>query len=386
MSRPLNPWKLSGYKAGQNVICKVGNAEPGGYAVIIPKDNLPGFLPTQAQLKVGEEILAQFVCVHNNRILLSARFSSSSPSRPVQSVRWEDYLSELDSGSPQPELVPPTLEEVPAPQEEQPPPPPKPFEQSRTLSPMQQFEEEAAFRVWAQNPPRKFHLKRAVDLILPPMQAESMNTFKISDYDLEWLITDLEGGMRTCSVKAMSQDVPSRSAMLIFRGRAVGCAYTSTKWHEPPPTEQSLQLMLNDLTLPNTRVSIYDLPESLTLAMSALFLGYPVKRTDDYEARPYFDYICEWLESKGQTACLSIVLPSSTANCFAYIYKGQFAGAFYVEDQMFTQDKNFIYRLLRNDKHANVEASILPPELTSSAVRFGFSISMARTKRPDILP
>jgi hypothetical protein len=378
MSRPLNPWKLSGYKAGQNVVCRVGNAEPGGYAVIIPKDNLPGFLPTPAQLKPGEEILAQFVCVHNNRILLSARFSSSSATKPVQAVRWEDYLSELDPNS-QAGLTQPGSGAPPAFVEE------VQMRPGERLGPGQ-FEEEAAFQVWAQTQPRKFHLKRAVDLILPPIHAESMNTFKIADYDLEWLITDLEGGMRTCSVKAMSQEVPSRSAMLLYRGRAVGCAYTSMKTPEPPATEQSLQMMLSDLTLPETRVSIYDLPESLTLAMSALFMGYPVKRRDDYEARPYFDYICEWLESKGQTACLIISLPANNSNCFAYVYKGQFAGAFYVADQMFTQDKNFVYRLLRNDAQANIEASILPPELTSAAVRFGYSISMARNKRSDNLP
>jgi hypothetical protein len=357
----------------------VGYAEPGGYAVIIPKDNLPGFLPTQAQLKVGEEILAQFVCVHNNRILLSARLTGPAQ-KPVQSVRWEDYLQDMDrEHSPQMEASQPIADEMDV-ANQAPNPVMEELPQTKALAP-QQFEQDAAFRVWARTAPRKFQLRRAVDLILPPVHAESMNTFKISDYDLEWLITDLEGGMRTCSVKANTQDVPSRSAMLLYRGRAVGCAYTSLKWREPPPSEQSLSMMLADLSLPSTKVSIYDLPESLTLAMSAIFMGYPVKRTDDFEARPYFDYICDWLESKSQTACLAITLPSTSGNCFAYIYRGQFAGGFYVEDQVFTQDKNFIYRLLRNDKNANIEASILPPEMTSSAVRFGFSISMARTKK-----
>ncbi len=45
------------YAAGQKVICRIVAEEPGGYAVIIPKDNLVGSLPTDAKLKVGEEIL-----------------------------------------------------------------------------------------------------------------------------------------------------------------------------------------------------------------------------------------------------------------------------------------------------------------------------------------
>lgn len=207
---------------------------------------------------------------------------------------------------------------------------------------------------------------------------DSLNQFKIADYDLEWLITDLEGGMRTGCVKASSEDRLSRAAMLLYRGRAVGCIYGCKSMPDTLPTEQSLQTMLTDLSLPETKVMIYDLPENVTLAMSALFLGYPVTRSDDYDARSYMDYICSWFESKGQTACLAISLKQTMATCLVFIYKGQFCGAFYVEDQKFTQDKQFVYELLRNDPSSSVEASILPPEMTSSAVRFGFSLSMAR--------
>jgi len=66
-----------GFAPGQNLICKVSHAEPSGYAVIIVKDNLPGFLPTEVRLRPGEEILAQFVCVSNRRILLSSRFGDT---------------------------------------------------------------------------------------------------------------------------------------------------------------------------------------------------------------------------------------------------------------------------------------------------------------------
>ncbi|CAN5573373.1 hypothetical protein BH10CYA1_BH10CYA1_21720 [soil metagenome] len=484
---PLNPWKLSGYKAGQNVVCKVVKDEPGGYAVIIPKDNLPGFLPTQALLRTGEEILAQFVCVHNHRILLSARFSNNvSKLSATPNVRWEEHLDEIDitggqsaeeegysqsasleqqsqtitpqqqvaaqqaaqaasqqqQATSQPQaaipqqpaqgnvLVPPStrpddgmyknyqsssIKTLPAEPFSPPPPPPQPpqgappktgglngsmpysansppqqdvvpnrlisIPANQSIQLEQEAEAEAAFGVWASTP-RKFHLKRATDLILPPIDKDSLNEFKIVDYDLEWLITDLEGGMRTGCVKAACESKLSRSAMLLYRGRAVGCIYGCKSMPDTQPTEQSLQNMLSDLEVPDTDVKIYDLPENVTLAMSALFLGYPVQRNDDYDARAYMDYICGWFESKGNTACLAITLPSNSATCLGYVYKGQFCGAFYVEDQQFRTDKEFVYDLLKNDPRANVEASILPPEMTSSAVRFGFSLSMAK-KRVD---
>ncbi len=473
MSRPLNPWKLTGYKAGQNVVCKVTNSEPGGYAVLIPKDNLPGFLPTQATLKPGEEILAQFVCVHNNRILLSARFGQGAPGAKTQTkVKWEDHLEDMDQAgvdanlqgqdqiqienqplgghetqpnehnpdagraiiTPPPSretlrpqtfsdgpIIPkqqqapferPATTERPAPfaarpTEERPILVERPAEADRpnqlvrppaaerppalgrpapaekpAPQPVQLTEAEMAFDVWApQAQPRKFHLKRATDLILPPVNVDTLKEFKIADYDVEWLITDLEGGMRTGCVKASSEHKRSRSAMLLYKGRAVGCIYGCKQSPDTQPTEQSLHEMLTDLDLPDTLVKIYDLPEAITLSMSALFLGYPVQRDDNYDARSYMDYICSWFASKGQTACLAISLPSKSATCLGFIHNGKFCGAFYVEDQHFAPDKEFVYELLRSDKDANVEASILPPEMTSSAVRFGFSLSMARSRR-----
>lgn len=348
MSKPLNPWKLTGYKAGQNVACKVIAVEPGGYAVLLPKDNLPGFLPTEQKLKPGEEVLAQFVCVHNNRILLSSRFSTTAERPTAQSPQQVDWQAELTS--------------------------------SGTYSTVGAQEADRAFCVWAQTAPRQFQLKRATDLILPPISGEAPNSFKIADYDLEWLITDLEGGMRTGCVKASSEERLSRSAMLLYRGRAVGCIYGCKTMKDSLPTEQSLQMMLADLTLPETQVTIYDLPEDVTLSLSALFLGYPVQHSEELDARSYMDYLCGWFADKGQTACLAVTFPATGGTCLGFVHKGQYVGSFYVEDQKFSPDKSFMYELLANDPHSGVAASILPPELTSSAVRFGFSLSMSRPR------
>jgi hypothetical protein len=328
-------------------------AEPGGYAVIIPKDNLPGFLPTDAKLKIGEEVLCQFVCVANNRVLLSSRMlgQSTSGANPAirsnqPSVSWEEQLR--TGAVPQPPAT---------------------------------SEPEAAFAVWASNAPINFKLRRAIDLILPSVGGDKGNQMRIGDEDLEWLITDLEGGMRTGCVKALCEPNKSRSAVLLYKGRAVGCIYGNKALTEPQPTEPSLNMMLKDLEHPDTELLIYDLPEDVTLAMSALFLGYPVEREDDLDARAYMDYICGWLHQKKQTACLAFTLPSNNAVLLMFMYQGQYAGAFFVEDQKFSKDVNFVYEILTREQGIMCSASILPPEMTSASVRFGFSLSMAKARR-----
>jgi hypothetical protein len=186
--------------------------------------------------------------------------------------------------------------------------------------------------------------------------------------------------MRTGCVKAFCEPRKSRSAVLLYKGRAVGCIYGNKQLREPLPTESSLQMMLSDCQTPDTHLVMYGLPEEVTLAMSALFLGYPVERSDDLDARSYMDYIMSWFQQKEQTACLAFSLPASSATLLAFVYRGQFVGSFYVETQEFSTDITFVYSLIQQDAQSRVEASILPPELTSTAVRLGFSLSMNMPK------
>jgi hypothetical protein len=370
----LNPWKLTGYKAGQNVACKVMAVEPGGYAVICTKDNLPGFLPTEEKFKIGEEVLAQFVCVHNNRVLLSSKFAAGQITDKRQAkpeaVNWQEQLQnyqQQQSGAQAP--TPGNTGEYGAVQQQG---------LSGQQAAVPQQGNDPAFAAWSQQAtPRKLHLKRATDLIVPPQNGEQPNTVRMGDYDLDMLIMDLEGGMRTGIVRANSEPQLSRSALLIYKGRAVGCIYGRKGMNDSYPTETSLALMLGDMALPDTIVSTYSLPEEVVLSLSALFLGYPVTRQDDLDARSYMDYLCGWFAEKGQTACLASALPSTGSPLLVYVTHGQFVGGFYVDEQKLSRDREYIYQILASDPQAGMEASILPPEMTSSAVRFGFSLSMA---------
>lgn len=365
----MNPWKMSQYKPGQTVNCRVTSQEPGGYAVNIFKDNVPGFLPTDHKHKIGEEVLAQFVAVANNRVLLQSLYSTSSAANARSSQRMPtvDWQEQLRTG-----VAPPMT---------------GPDGQPADPQGYDRPPEEAAFAVWAADKKIKYKLKRAIDLILPSIgNQNSQSKFKMSDTGLsspdealQWLLTDLEGGMRTGCVKAFSEQKLSRSAVLLYKGRAVGCVYGNKNLSEPLGTEPALRMMLEDLVTPDAQVLIYDLPEDVTLAMSALFLGYRVSREDGLDARSYMDYIMSWLNEKTQTACLAFTLFGSNM-CLAFVHKGRYAGAFYVEDQKYSPDPSYLQDLLGQDPQAQVEASILPPELTSTSVRYGFSLSMSRPR------
>ena len=322
-----------GFKAGQSVVCKVLAKEHGGYAVIFPKVNGRGFLPTEAKLKIGEEILAQYVCFHNGRVLMSARISGTSI---APSKRQEPTYSDLAT---------------------------KWREANGQESTVVKF--------------GSLRMKRATDLIMPPIDNRQHNKMRIAQADdLLWLITDLEGGSRTGCIKASCPELKSRSALLLFKGRAVGCVYGNKALKKSHPTESSLQLMLSDCKLPGAEMEMYALPDEVTLAMAALFIGYPVERSDDLDAETYFEYISSWFLQKASIACVSFTLPSTQSTMLALICYGKYFGTYHVDDCEFSPNLQYLISKLRKNRDAKAEAFILSPELTSASVRLGFSLSM----------
>lgn len=318
---------FSHYRAGQNLVCKVVESEHGGYSVRILKDDLPGFLPTQAQLKVGQEILVQFVRVRGERAILSkgfetGRFEKLSITRPVEGRPAPAVSGKVISGG---------------------------------------------------------RWRRATDIVLPPIDDQKARDFKIGEVNLDDLIKELESTGFTGCVKGFSEVYKSRSAALLYRGRVVGCIYGNESLQIRQTTEFSLQMMLHDLQDRSATVIIYTLPEEVTLSMSALFLGYPVERSDDLDARQYLDYICDWLQVKQETGCLSMDLPSTHAIVLVYIHEGKYLGAFFVEHQQFSNDISFVYNLLRSEPGTQCAASFLPAEMTTkTAEPLGFSLSAGK--------
>lgn len=76
VTRRHKPHIIQGYKPGQKCLCLVTAIEPGGYAVTIIQDNLPGYLPSNTMRRVGDQVIAKFVCIDKMRLLMREPFSS----------------------------------------------------------------------------------------------------------------------------------------------------------------------------------------------------------------------------------------------------------------------------------------------------------------------
>jgi len=221
-----------------------------------------------------------------------------------------------------------------------------------------------------------FDFHPAIDLIMPPLDISTKRILRIGDFDVDWLLMQLSGGEHTGCVKCATESRLSHSSMLLWHGRVVGCIYVSEQEPAVKSTEDALNSMLVDLRAPDTVTTVYELPEELTLAMSALFLGYPIERYDDYNSKEYLDYICNWLSQKSGTATLVISLSNGRGHCLVYIFNGKFAGVFHVQAQAYHSERAYIDEVLETDLEAALDVSILPPQAYTNAARFGFDLRM----------
>ncbi len=303
-------------------MCRVGEPEPGGYSAVLLPSEIAAFIPSQGELTPGQTVPATFVCMSNERALMTFAYMLGTTER-------------VQGGLPS--------------------------------------EAETAFAVWADSYPRNFEVKRAIDMIMPHPDGRADLTMRGGDFNIENLMRDLEASKLTGCIKAESEVALSRSAALLYKGRAVGCVYGKKNHESKPDVEGTLRAMLADLQLEETQLLIYALPIEVVLCMSSLFFGIPVDSQDSVPLTRHFPKLVSRLVEREETACLAVG-DSTGFEVLGYIYRGEQFGSFSILDQRFETGLELLLEACSESDNSRSDAYLLPKEMTSPSVLFGYSL------------
>ncbi len=332
----------STYRPGQSVMCKIESAEPGGYNAVVLGSGLPplaepandvehhvlkAFLPSTEPLKIGQTVPATFVCMHNNRALMTFAFMLGTT---------EKIQLSTDS------------------------------------------DQDNAFAIWVDSYPTSQRLRRAIDLIMPAVSGKLYRELNCSTADSSKLLSELELANFTGCVKARSEEQKSRSAMLLFEGRVAGAIYGRKDAQETFAVEKAINLMKADIAGADTFLQVYELPQDVVLAMSALFLGCPLAKDESKAMLDYFDTTLMSISLTGETGCLTYSEESGSPDILVFISKGQPFGGYKIAAQEYIGNAEALLSEIRKNEKGSIEAHILPEQLLSEAMTFGYKLHGAK--------
>ena len=336
-----DPSHFTTYRPGQGVICRIESIEPGGYGAVVVAGKLPpasdttaqatpmkAFVPSNEPLEIGQTVPATFVCMHNDRALMTFAFMLG------------------------------TTETI----------------QLSTAS-----DQENAFSIWVDSYPSNQSVRRAIDLFMPSVSGKLLHELKCSNCDAKQLLTDLELAHFTGCIKARSEEKKSRSAMLIIKGRVVGAIYGKKDAQETYPVDKATKMLAADLLEPETLLTVYELPEPVVLSMAALFLGVPISRDNDKSTADFIDHALMSMKISNETGCITIAQDSDLISTILFVFEGNLEGAYNIQSQTYTEDSALIVQETKEKNSATIEAHLLPGHLLSEAVTFGYKLSGAFT-------
>ena len=185
------------------------------------------------------------------------------------------------------------------------------------------------------------------------------------------LLISLEGSGRTGCLKITSPNRRSRSAILLYRGRVVGCIYGQKGMRGQYLHQDAHKCALADLAAPGNLLDAYELPEEMVLAAASLFYGETLDLGFAPDPSQTFDYAVNSLIRCGLPGCVLINDEGGQTICIVYVAAGKVVGMFSAHEGWLKATQQEARRVI-SSQPCKVHASILTYR---DAQHFGFSLT-----------
>jgi hypothetical protein len=169
--------------------------------------------------------------------------------------------------------------------------------------------------------------RRAINLVPLPVVQDAHEIAQSHRVRYHQLLVSIEAKQSTCCIRVISETSKSRAAILVFRGRVLGCLYGSKFEAEQVFGEEAHQRAMSELAKPSNIIDTYLLSEELVLAGGALFHGHPVEHAGGTAEQIFESVVCNLMHSN-VPGCVVINSENNEALCMVYIFKGQIIGVY----------------------------------------------------------
>lgn len=171
--------------------------------------------------------------------------------------------------------------------------------------------------------------RRAVGLVPFPLSEKDREISIAQKIRYQQLLISIEGKQSTCCLKVVSPKKKSRSALLCFRGRAIGCIYGRKDLDSQLLGQEAFEHFLDDLSIPDSIVDTYILPENLALSATSLFHGEVFNQPLGKGAPETVHFVFQNLLRTRMPGCIVLKrFATDEVLAFIYMFDGEIIGIF----------------------------------------------------------
>jgi hypothetical protein len=220
--------------------------------------------------------------------------------------------------------------------------------------------------------------RRAIGLLPLPTErkaeAKYANVHEPSASQFKELLITIEGNQNTCCLRIICPKTRSRSAVLLYRGRVIGCIYGSKQLGGQLMGRQAFQRSMADLFAKGATLDVYALDPELVVATAALFHGSVMQAPERMAAPAAYEWFTESLISSALPGCIVVSDSQSRPTCMIYCHGGKLVGVYSFKDgwvsSSFEAGLHYVMQ-----PEVSLSASMLSQTSDSELLELTFSLS-----------
>jgi hypothetical protein len=216
--------------------------------------------------------------------------------------------------------------------------------------------------------------RRATNLLPAPVTTSDVLLKGAAINGYSNLLLSLEANQKSGCLIIQSDKNKSRSGILIFRGRILGCMYGQKNLKNYLFEGHAYEKALHDLQGIRKTVDVYGLKDEIVIAASALFHG-PAFEEPDMPPAQFFEEVQAQLLESAVPGCIVMTDKTDDATLIVYIFAGQIVGVHSSRKGWLQADKITVQKYLNKYPQQRIQACILPCRNVVEVNQYSFSLS-----------
>ncbi len=218
----------------------------------------------------------------------------------------------------------------------------------------------------------KLEYKRVMDLLpLPEGMSEKID---LSATGIKKFFSEIESSRFTGFVTFSSQELLSRGFFIIYKGRCIGCTFSSAVKSFQESVQESIALALADIKAGGALViNKCPMPPQVVLPLSAAYQGLSEDIKSSIPEKSSLSDTIAWFKKNNNTG--NIVITSELGNCYIFFHEGAYTGTFNPEAKEIILDENAAFSFLEHSKKTEIQPIFLAKSMMEKESNFGHDLA-----------